>query len=235
MRNKQQGAVLAFSLVMLLLLTLVSTSMIRQNKTQLNVASNAASDVQKFAVVESALLKVQTLLEPLRYLDEVGDQDFDGIANEVGSNYKHCQSGVSAPIDEGRTFTPSDGLPGGVTAKVMAVYCLSNYEDQGGGSFSGDEARCLYSANTRSLVPDEPVNNTAINIDACTKLNDPRGWTDGNARPDACQIEVYTLNVNIVDTATGTDRTVESKFLIDCSHDLNAHNCPSGVAPCPAW
>lgn len=233
--KQQKGAVLAFSLVMLLLLTLVSISMIKQNKTQINIASNAGQQVQAFATVETALRQAQGILEPMRYVDEVGDQDKDGIANEAGRAYKHCQSGVANSVHEGDVLY---GLPENITAKVVGVYCLSNYSNKGTAanpSWSGDEARCFYNGPNRNLVVGTPTTNAAKNVDACNKLNDPRGWSDGNAKPNACQIEIYVLNVNIKDAITQADRTVETKFQVDCSNDLIAHNCTSGVAPCPVF
>lgn len=234
-KKQQKGAVLAFSLIMLLLLTLVSISMIKQNKTQINIASNAGQQVKAFATVETALRQSQGILEPMRYVSEVGDQDKDGIANEVRGAYKHCQSGVTNSVNEGDLLY---GLPDNITAKVVGVYCLSNYKNNGSATspkWSGDEARCLYNGTTRSLVLGTPTKNAANNIAACTRLNDARGWSEGNAKPNACQIEIYVLNVNIHDVITQADRTVESKFQIDCSNDLIAHNCTSGVAPCPTY
>lgn len=197
--NKQQrGAVLAFSLVMLLLLTLVSLSMIRQNKSQINIASNTGQQVRAFATVETALRQTQAILEPLRYQDKAT---------------KHCLSGPTSQIHEGRVLT---GLPTGITATVTNVYCLSNYSDV---TKSGDEFRCMYSApNTRITGL---VTTTDKNELACRMLDASGGWTSGMANPNGCQVEVYTLNVNILDAATNANRTVESKFQIDCSGDQN--------------
>lgn len=53
--SKQQGAVLAFSLVMLLLLTLLGVSMIQQNRQQLIMSGNTRQQNQVFADAETAL------------------------------------------------------------------------------------------------------------------------------------------------------------------------------------
>lgn len=223
-KKQQRGAVLAFSLVMLLLLTLVSISMIRQNKTQINIASNAGQQIAAFATVETALRQAQAILEPLRYVNEAGDQDLDGVPNEVGRAYKHCRSGTANAVHENDTLS---GLPSSINARVVGVYCLSDYKNRGTAtnpSYSGDEARCLYNGSTRSLVVGTPTNNTSTNIEACNKLNAAGGWVNGTANVNACQIEIYVLNVNIFDAATNADRTIESKFQIDCSNDLNEDN-----------
>lgn len=199
--KQQRGAVLAFSLVMLLLLTLVSLSMIRQNKSQINIASNAGQQVKAFATVETALRQTQSILEPLRYQDKAN---------------KHCKSGAANQIHEAKALT---GLPTGVTAKITRVFCLSNYS---GVTKSGDESQCRYSSpNTRNMVVGTPANNTNKNVEACDRLNKAGDWTSGHANLDGCQVELYTLNVNILDAATGANRTVESKFQIDCSGDQN--------------
>ncbi|MEQ1638010.1 MAG: hypothetical protein ABL903_15105 [Methylococcales bacterium] len=221
--NKQRGAVLAFSLVMLLLLTLVSISMIRQNKAQINIASNAGQQVKAFATVETALLQTQAILEPMRY---VGTAPYPAAT-------RHCRA--NNPIDEGDTIA---GLPTGVTAVVRGVYCISDYVDPDGAGprrATGNEARCLYTEGARNLVVGSVVaaNPSATppvaavpsidNVNACSRLDHAGGWVAGpqpvpNPR---CQIEVYTLNVTMVDAITNAERTVESKFEIDCSNDFN--------------
>jgi hypothetical protein len=60
--KKQNGAVLAFSLVMLLLLTLAGTRMIQQNKQQLEMANNARLLTQAFADGEGFLADVKNTI-----------------------------------------------------------------------------------------------------------------------------------------------------------------------------
>ncbi|MFI3185345.1 MAG: hypothetical protein QX198_05125, partial [Methylococcaceae bacterium] len=52
---KQRGAVLIFSLIMLLLLTLASVSMIQQNKQELVMTGNALDQTKSFASAETEL------------------------------------------------------------------------------------------------------------------------------------------------------------------------------------
>lgn len=61
--KKQHGAVLAFCLVMLLLLTLAGTRMIQQNKQQLEMANSARLLTQEFANAEGVLKEAENLLE----------------------------------------------------------------------------------------------------------------------------------------------------------------------------
>lgn len=61
--KKQHGAVLAFCLVMLLLLTIAGTRMIQQNKQQLEIANSARLLTQEFANAEGVLAEAENLLE----------------------------------------------------------------------------------------------------------------------------------------------------------------------------
>lgn len=260
--KNQRGAVLAFSLVMLLLLTLVSVSMIRQNKTQISIATNAAQQVTAMASVDTALRQTQAALEALRYVDSNTDTVID--ATERAAH--HCKSGATDSIHPVPHATGTlTGLSPGVTATIQAEYCISNYQVSAG---TGNEYRCLYSyidnatgnamdtANTNNWVrnvlvgslcpyntnllmsdhlcrppspaPDPPLPDipSADNVSACNKLNAAGSltpgmtWSSTSRNVNACPIEVYTVHVSLVD-ANGSQRTVESKFEIDCSNDLN--------------
>lgn len=61
--KSQQGAVLAFCLVMLLLLTLAGTRMIQQNKQQLEMANSSRLLTQEFANAEGGLKEAENVLE----------------------------------------------------------------------------------------------------------------------------------------------------------------------------
>lgn len=200
--NQQRGAVLAFSLVMLLLLTLASMSMVRQNKAQIAIATNTGQQTQAFATVETALRQTQAALEPLRYADKAN---------------RHCLSGATHSLhpipDASGTIIDADGI----LAQIREEYCISNYAHG-----KGDEGRCIYSAPGVRNLTENPNGGepTAENVQACNKLNSAGNWSAGNANPNACQIEIYTLHVTLTDVS-GAKRIIESKFEIDCSGDLN--------------
>jgi hypothetical protein len=180
--KNQQGAVLAFTLMILILLTLASLSMIRQNKIQIGIATNVAQQTVTFATVETALQQTQAILEQLRYQDQ---------------NNNHCKWGAASflhPVPHSTgTLT---GLPSGVSAEIIEEYCISNYVDHnnyitnplGPPKFSGDENACLYSGTgVRNLVVGSVVaaDTTAVpqvqavpstnNVDACNRLNHAGG------------------------------------------------------------
>ncbi len=68
--KQQRGAVLAFSLVMLLLLTLAGTRMIQQNKQQLAMANNMRLSAQEFANAESILPNPKATCSATRTTDD---------------------------------------------------------------------------------------------------------------------------------------------------------------------
>ena len=75
--KKQRVAVLAFSLVMLLLLTLAGTRMIQQNKQQLAMANNMRVSTQEFANAESILANAKTQIPTCN----VTNTDFSMVKN----------------------------------------------------------------------------------------------------------------------------------------------------------
>jgi hypothetical protein len=270
-KKKQRGAVLAFGLVMLLLLTLTSLSMIRQNKVQINIATNTGNQVTAFASVETALRHAQAVLETRRIIDVNNDGFIDGAERDA----HHCKSGVDFPVHTipnpyGMLVCDSSvqscaNLPAGIAvnnppninATVQAIHCITNYVKEKGG---GNEAACLYSfidnatghatdcTNPNNWVrnktagsilnppildegtlcptmasPAEPSTllPATHHVSACEKLDNAGDWVAGNPKDNACAIEVYTVHVKLLDEQTNTQRTVESKFEIDCSNDLN--------------
>lgn len=178
---KQRGAVLAFSLVMLLLLTLVGVSMIQQNKQQFGMANNTLQQTQALATVEAELLRAETIIDGMRY-------DLTG-----GKTKANHQCKALPQLDEETVITPA--------ATVKEVYCLV--------WTGGAEQRCLYNNGVRDLDNPQPPNN------ACIRLNQA-GSGNGDIN-DRCPIEIYTLHTTFSDGNTGAQRTIESKYAVDCT------------------
>lgn len=88
--KSQCGAVLAFSLVMLLLLTLAATRMIQQNKQQLEMANNARLMTQEFANAEGVLAEAEHLIE----VDEAHNDPTTSPAPAIFDDNHQC-----TPID----------------------------------------------------------------------------------------------------------------------------------------
>jgi hypothetical protein len=226
--KNQHGAVLIFTLVMLLLLTLVSLSMIRQNKVQINLASNAGQQATSFATVETALRATRTQLEVLRYRTDRLDASGDPIPH-------HCKTAIGNgaatdyPIHPAPHPSSIIALPNNTSsAVVQQVFCISNYQTHSAdpnADPSGNEAMCLYDnlgAPILTVNSDHTQLPQLSNVQACTKLNHAGEWVSGSVHNNtACQIEAYVVHVSFTDAITGSQRTVESKFEINCSNDLN--------------
>lgn len=188
---KQRGAALAFSLVMLMLLTLVSVSMIQQNKSQITMTSNSSQQTTSFSSVETALANALNIINQKRYQDQAAHKC--KATDQLNENYV---------LNLGST---------NITGKITQVFCLSNYDGT-----SGDEYRCLYQNGSRNLVVGIPY-PTDDNVDACKRLNNA-----GIAGPaiDHCNAEIYTVNIGLIDSTTGAQRTIESKFEVNCAGDI---------------
>lgn len=240
--KNQKGAVLGFSLMMLTMLTLVSVSMMRENKAQIMVANNAGQQTQTFSTVEAALNATGGALDILRL-----DLNSDGVVSSDEKSSHHCLSGLTHSIHPvPHTSGYLTGLPSGVSAQIKEVYCISNYVDSdkvvdangnvvsnGPKPPAGNEFKCLYSApgirnieegsvdagDTHADPPVPPI-PSADNVNACNKLTAAGNWTAGTPNPNACQIESYIVHVTL-SQSDGAQRTLESKYELDCSGDLN--------------
>jgi hypothetical protein len=106
MRNhnltRQSGVVLAFSLVMLLLISLASMSMLQENSNQIRMINNLSAQNQTFADVEFALDQAETQIRSVR-VSPAAD------ATCVNPNQ----------LSVGDTIT-------GTTAQITATYCVYN-------------------------------------------------------------------------------------------------------------
>lgn len=172
--SKQCGAVLAFTLVMLLLLTLVGVSMIQQNKQQLVMAGNVRQQNQVFADVESQLFSAEPLINQMRYVDanvsgicKLPPVDPDSIPQLI-VNYEN----------------PNNG--GKITSEITEIYCFTKDDNV---------LRCNAKDDPTSL--------------GCQKWKNPSVGCDG---------EIYTIETTVTDTASGTQRKIESKYAINCEH-----------------
>lgn len=124
----QRGAVLIFSLVMLLLLTLVSVSMIQQNKQELAMTGNTLEQTKSLARAETDLASAQIWID---------HQRLNPSATPAYSDLK-CNSLATKQVDEGDVIVNSDTG----TATVTAVYCLTDTI----------ETQCTYTSGVRDAT-----------------------------------------------------------------------------------
>jgi hypothetical protein len=139
----------------------------------------------------------------------------------AGSINHHCNSGATNslhPVPDPSGIIPN--LPANITAEIHEEYCILQYGLLGTPN-TGNENRCIYNPDgTR----DSLISGTFEQV-ACARLDLAGGWVDGIGNNTACPIEVYTLHVTLEDAITHAKRTVESKFEINCSGDLNPTDC----------
>ncbi len=136
LKRKQYGAVLAFSLVMLLLLTLAGTGMIQQNKQQLTMALNMRDATQKFADTEGILAQAKNLLNADPSNNNYTTELFAPLSNSYFPastrlsiyDAKHqCRPTTgynqSIIVPGAYSFLMAPSLPNGVVAANAPLYC----------------------------------------------------------------------------------------------------------------
>ena len=137
---KQRGAVLIFSLIMLLLLTLASVSMIQQNKQELVMTGNALDQTKSFASAETELGLAEKFITTTR------------TTGATAAN--SCNSSAASQVNANTTpyFT------GTGQATITAVYCLigGTTESQclSGALNDGSSAACSCSGNFGTEIYD---------------------------------------------------------------------------------
>lgn len=121
--NSQHGAVLAFSLVMLLLLTLAGTRMIQQNKLQLQMAVYTREQTQKFANAEGLLAEAVNIINATPAHDNYysGATYFPTSSKLSIHNSAHQCTPMSSYKQDIGLAGPISGLSG---ATVLSVSCL---------------------------------------------------------------------------------------------------------------
>ncbi|MGZ8945654.1 MAG: pilus assembly PilX family protein [Methylococcaceae bacterium] len=125
---KQRGAVLVFSLIMLTLLTLVSVSMIQQNKQELAMTGNTLEQTKSLARAETDLSKAQNLIDTTR-LNPNSTPPYTDLK---------CNSSVASQMNENQVVVNSANGK----ATVTGVYCLTDTL----------ESQCTYTGVNRDPI-----------------------------------------------------------------------------------
>lgn len=125
--KNQSGAVLAFSLLMLVLLTLAATRMIQQNKQQLEMAGNVRLITQKFADAEGVLSYAKNTINEW---DEHIDPDGISINKSAHSCVPIDVAGIlKQDIRVAQVITPT--TPDKPTFTILAVGCMTHSDSLG--------------------------------------------------------------------------------------------------------
>lgn len=100
--NRQSGMVLAFSLIMLILVSVISISMLQENSLQIRMVSNTGEQNQAFSNVEADLTQAESNLTALRR---------SAAADDTCVNPNQ--------LSDGSVIT-------GTSAQITATYCVFN-------------------------------------------------------------------------------------------------------------
>lgn len=230
--NAQSGAVLAFCLVMLLLLTISGTRMIQQNKQQLQMATNMRDATQKFADAEAVLAEAKSVINAqIQHNNDISDY-FDATTKLSIYNPKHQCTPLATVAPYKQNISLAGTVTGMPNSTVLTVYCLSPYQK----CTSYDKATGTLTCHPKS----GDVNCTGKTVeevaalfthadDVCYQMYDPLCAEDlsttTNPRcvleppkiipPPACPKEVYKLDVIATD-ATGATREIISDHVVGC-------------------
>lgn len=216
--NRQNGAVLAFCLVMLLLLTLAGTRMIQQNKQQLEIANSMRQSTQQFANAEGLLAEAKNVINAKAvHIDPTGTAINNSEHQCVPTN-----SFKQNILLAGTTAFDNNALLSGGNAIILKVRCKSE---------SGLEQVCSsYETGTLKCKPTsgdvacsgETIDSVTIakfNLaaDICYQDYDPQA---DNPNSDAivkgkCPKEIYTIQAISTDV-NGTTRKIVSDHVVGC-------------------
>lgn len=210
--KKQNGAVLAFSLVMLLLLTLAGTRMIQQNKQQLEMANNARLLTQAFADGEGFLADAKNTIN-------TWTQHIDPTGLAINSKIHQC-----LPTN---TFKQDIGLAQAInsTKKILSVRCFG-VEDPATGlpksiqecsSYDETTGKVTCKGNTDCKTVDDAIAAFSASTDICYQDYDPQADNPNSSEVvlGKCPKEVYKIKV-IAQDAYGTTREIISDHVVGC-------------------
>jgi hypothetical protein len=148
--KRQRGAVLVFSLLMLLLFTLASVSMIQQNKTQLNMSGNVGEQTKTLAWAESTLTVAESAIQSIRQPNK------DNQSTPLEDRDNCSESNQLFEGDELEIPVPQ------AQATIKSVSCV----------ISGLEHRCIGDSSYTPAIASEAATT------ACQKLTDAQCPTE---------------------------------------------------------
>ncbi len=155
MNKRQHGAVLIFSLVMLLLITLVGVNMIQQNRLQFMMAANMQGQTTLFASAENILELAESYIEKQRY--------YDGTSTCKTFDAKFVQLVPEDITAKTELNLSADTIASGVEVKIAQTACIPT-----AGENSGEEVVCPVPSGSNGgwSADDKPCNQSIFT--ACT-------------------------------------------------------------------
>lgn len=212
MMKRQKGAVLAFSLVMLLLLTLAGTRMIQQNKQQLEMANNMRLVTQAFANAEGYVNDAKNTINIL-------PQHIDPTGLAINDKQHQCRPtttfkqniGLSQAINSSKIILSVRcfGVEDPVTKLPKSIQECSSYDESTG------KVTCKGNTDCRTI--DDAITAFSASTDICYQDYDPQADNPNSSTVvlGKCPKEVYKIKVVSTDTY-GTTREIISDHVVGC-------------------
>jgi len=206
--NTQTGVVLVFSLVILVLTTLVGVNMVQQNRLQFMMAVNSQMQANNFANVEDILRITEDYIASQRYtvwphiayvspVTESDPPDFPDsrytCSKDTTASPETFNQMKPTPHADG-TLTASLGLATGIaaqtTVEIVKTACMTFFLFE-------KEEECV--TDTSGWVV--PTGEESY----CNQSDQQK-----------CSTEIYTVKVSITDPDNGGKQIIESRFAIRC-------------------
>ena len=233
--KRQRGVILAFSLVMLLLLTLAGTRMIQQNKQQLAMAVNTRLLTQEFASAETLLANEKKLINAtVAHNNYLSDDYFSTSAKLAINDPKHqCTPIPSVPSAPLANLKQNPGLAGSIIetdttkVRILQVSCMTSAGvfSQICSSYSTTDNKTTCHPNTGDVLDctaaTDLVTKFADPGNACYQPYDPQ-CKDSNASTclattaPKCPREIYKIQVISINPNGGASREITSDYDIGC-------------------
>ncbi len=196
MRSQQTGVVLVFSLLILLLVTLLGVNMVQQNRVQFLMAGNAQQQMTTFSNAEDVLTLAEEYINQTRY----AVWPFVNASVPYPDPNYTCKKDAAGKLDQ---FKPNTSL----TDKINLA---QGFIDAGSTVFI-NQTSC-FKSDVKKEFPCTVDTTTASGW--ASVATDPLSYCGQNT-PTHCHTEIYTLLVTIVDDSGGK-REIESKYAVRC-------------------
>jgi hypothetical protein len=221
----QHGAVLAFCLVMLLLLTLAATRMIQQNKQQLEMGNSARLLTQEFANAEGILAEANNMIDGhASHIDNLPINDKSHQCKPTALSKQNTLLAGTA-LFQGSAIL-KEVVGGSPRAIILGVRCKSESGTEQVCSSYNSNGNVTCKANTDCKTVDDAIAAFTESTDLCYQNYvgnlDPNPICDVTLFPPWCNLtntkcpkEIYTIQVISTD-ANGTTRQIVSDHVVGC-------------------
>ncbi len=192
----QQGAVLVFSLLILLVITVVGVGMVQQNRTQFMMAENTQMQTTAFANAENLLRAAENFIANQRYVTWPLPEPLPSECVGQPCPTYHCKT----PGGIFQQLLPGDLGGGAVLGAVLGM----DLPDALGSNVEITRTVCLSFAAVGQQTED------------CSGTP-PLAFCAASLGNNQCHTEVYTVLATVVDTAHNR-RTLESSYAVRCDN-----------------